>query len=74
MSEWQPIETAPDDGSHFVAWFTTSYGGFAHICAIDKFRGERRISSTWAYYSEAPDMSNVTHWMPLPKPPKNELK
>ena len=58
MSDWQPIETAPkdgtdvllyEDGEQYVArWFKTDGGQF---------------------FNEAEYQHNPTHWMHLPNPP-----
>ena len=64
MSEWQPIETAPKDGSVFIIGRDDSehhaYSGTAY----------------WlnGYFRDSADMPSVrwvapTHWMPLPTPP-----
>ena len=60
MSEWQPIETAPRDGSDVLIWCDTGKICIAHF-----------DYATFAWWSdlstrECPD---PTHWMPLPAPP-----
>jgi hypothetical protein len=67
--EWQPIETAPKDGSQIdvfvlhrgrvcnVRW---SLNGCWSEYALDDFDG-----TSWQKLDGLP-----THWMPLPKPPK----
>lgn len=63
MSEWQPIETAPKDGTKVLGWdggtMTTvewyELGGYWSLLAV----------GAWAEDSEWVP----THWMPLPEPP-----
>lgn len=70
MSEWKPISTAPNREDVLV--FSTEYG----ICIA------RRATDEWSrdlgyaadveeafYLNEAKD-AGLTHWMPLPEPPK----
>jgi hypothetical protein len=77
MSEWQPIETAPKDGTVIDVWLgdasasdrqfyctgeTRRAPGWAWV--VDKWRpvlAEGRVLSTFV---------QPTHWMPLPAPPK----
>ena len=65
MSEWQPIETAPDDGRAFLAiniydcqWICTKLDG--RIIGV----GEAACSAAVGVARLA------THWQPLPEPPK----
>ena len=65
MSDWQPIETAPMDGTE-VLLFGDRFDS-AYLCAFHD--GE------WKYAGRYPDcwdggIVNPTHWMPLPAPPK----
>ena len=61
--EWQPIETAPKDGTSALifapfgiveAWFCGDDGSYQWVCYDDKFQL---------------DEHEPTHWMPLPAPP-----
>lgn len=68
MIEWQPIETAPRDGTAIL--------GFNHHCFVTAWRtlyttalrGEK--ASWWdTKYPTGEHMEfQPTHWMPLPKP------
>lgn len=62
---WQPIETAPKDGSPILGYakkeYTTiewSIGGYWTLCIC----GEHASDGEWW----------PTHWMPLPQPPKTK--
>lgn len=68
MSAWQPIETAPKDGTTIL--ILVSYGGKRrpaithwndHFQEWDRFLGES------PYYM--PFTEGVTHWMPIQEPP-----
>ena len=67
--EWQPIETSPKDGTQIIAWCADGQAAIAeYYAAPDGFCGweighssdGRRMILSVA----------VTHWMPLPEPPK----
>ena len=62
MRQWQPIETAPKDGTIVLLWGT--YGSM--MCANSKpIVGW--FSRGW--WTERMTLSHVTHWMPLPDAP-----
>lgn len=62
MSEWQPIETAPKDGTIVLL-----YDGAYPIAGFFDFGGwipaDVDLQDMWPQIE-------VTHWMPLPEPPK----
>jgi hypothetical protein len=73
--EWQPIETAPKDGTHILVYFGPGCGiyqcfwseepfgkGIGSWCVTDNKYEDRPLRG----YSEGAD----SHWMPLPEPPK----
>lgn len=71
MSEWQPIEKAPRDGTRILCWDGRSvemtwWSRASHI----RFYGwvDLEISSL----DEVEIGARPTHWMPLPEPPKGE--
>ena len=73
MTEWQPMETAPKDGTAILAWPICGGGfyspeGEAQIAYV--MRWEER-KSIWVEASGEEYMQcSPTHWMPLPPPPK----
>ena len=66
-SEWQPIETAPKDGTRVLV-FSTHYGiGVASWNAM--------CNEWWIEPSdrlEDPEIALLIHWRPLPKSPYGE--
>jgi hypothetical protein len=60
MSEWQPIETAPNDAAD-VLFYCEPYRKFG---VGDSFG----ILS--CFITEDGSIFHPTHWMPLPEPPK----
>ncbi len=67
MSEWQPIETAPKDGTP-VDIFRPSWGGewCTDMCRVDLGDGNVFYEQTKSGPSCVRD---APHWMPLPNPP-----
>ncbi len=61
MSEWQPIETAPKDGTVVLLYCGGKEVVSARHYANDCWTPEHDMAQgvTWA-----------THWMPLPAPPQ----
>lgn len=64
MSKWKPIETAPKDGTRFLA-FEKSDDYQHYECWW------REDFSNWSGWQDDWDSEpNPTHWMPLPEPPE----
>jgi len=60
VSEWQPIETAPDDGTDILV-----VGGMHRKATI------RSADSGWWRKAKADGLQSLpTHWQPLPNPPE----
>lgn len=66
MGEWRSMDTAPKDGTEFLAFWSYSTGIFKYIQPM-KWVDERFVIS-WDHDDEI----NPTHWMPLPKPPEEQ--
>lgn len=81
MKNWQPIETAPKDGTKVLIWeqysrtpVVTSYSGYTNKWG--------QVVGSWSACKEHYDVDGdawltdrlyqdlITHWMPLPEPPK----
>lgn len=66
--EWQPIETAPKDGSEILLFCPDDE---PQVVAGNYYRPAK----CWMYADQlmnevSPDGCQPTHWMPLPEPPK----
>jgi hypothetical protein len=59
---WQPIETAPKDGSNFLQYSPRRGVTMNHWHA---FKTEEGGCLNHIVFNDMP-----THWMPLPEPPK----
>lgn len=60
--EWQPIDTAPKDGTLFMAWCPKSK------LSLMVFNNPIE-SETWSLTGPSYVVPEPTHWMPLPSPP-----
>lgn len=71
MSEWQPIETAPRDGTSVLLYGPYQWEDYdsrtveagAVVGYFDGYRWRLDNANPYA------DYCNATHWMPLPAPP-----
>lgn len=75
VSGWQPIETAPEDGTEFLAYYPEGkidddYENWIPVvaivktderCDLDRLEGNTYFMTPYG---------NPTHWMPLPPPPE----
>ena len=81
MTNWQPIETAPKDGTWILVYappkeyirdtrqmYLATWESLYYNCAKEWAYGQNGYEH--AFRSGAYD---VTHWMPLPKPPVAEV-
>jgi len=78
--QWQPIETAPKDGTTVLLWWRSEFAGDVvdwWACGEWKVFGDG--SKGWigeSFYTSEPDFwtrliaARPTHWMPLPSPPQ----
>jgi hypothetical protein len=57
MADWQPIETAPKDGTWVLSW------GAHHGIGIARHNG------LFAHMTGVSGWDGSTHWQPLPDPP-----
>jgi hypothetical protein len=62
---WQPIETAPKDGTTVDLWSGHHQRRWADCCWND---------GKWWVYNNGyePYEFDPTHWMPLPEPPQSK--
>lgn len=67
MSQWQPVESAPKDGTLILAFLPES--------ALMKIVFARWDDEFACWYDDKGESAfpidvEVTHWMPLPEPPE----
>lgn len=84
MSEWQPIDTAPKDGTEVLGWrydfgiLLIRWDAPINFCTEDEINSldtESAESYDWfcADFISGGRLEGYeipTHWMPLPEPPK----
>ena len=70
--QWQPIETAPKDGTHVWAFWPATYTN-DNAAQTETWFAPRivREGECWqSAFEEAADDNSPTYWMPLPEAPK----
>jgi hypothetical protein len=78
MSEWQPIETAPKDGTRVLitggvwmdtrlAWPFDNQKALTHVEIAQYLEGDGFVISDFS--DGTYEIAKPTHWMPLPAPP-----
>lgn len=84
MGKWQPIESAPKDGTIIDVWLEESLSDIKFYCSSrpvhlkDAQYGGRSAGWLWKNGKFRPYLVGLnmpvfvipTHWMPLPEPPK----
>lgn len=61
---WQPIETAPRDGTSVLGYWRIEAGITDYIQPIRYFNG------AWLHDWDHSEQVFATHWMPLPERPE----
>ena len=75
MSEWQPIETAPRDGTEIIARMGTATPPYCESMYFVPFDDDESDGMWhWTQDGDAPAINKPTHWMPLPSPPARALE
>ena len=64
---WQPIETAPKDGSVFLGYWL---GKMRDCSALQREDGVIWTFGAFSFHEEMRKGNIPTHWMPLPPPPE----
>lgn len=70
MSEWQPIETAPKDGTA-VLIFAPATSELDAVIQVAHFtrNGYPSVNRWVEFHGEGYETYEPTHWMALPSPP-----
>jgi hypothetical protein len=64
LNQWRPIESAPRDRRHILAWFPECLCTFSVVW----HEGDWHFAGAGLVYHGKP-----THWQPLPEPPRANL-
>lgn len=76
---WQPIETAPKDGTRIVVWDSTLNTFLDLVWVNTKRHLEFPVEAEWQYvdnywYSLTPEPKpKPTHWLPITPPTKESI-
>jgi hypothetical protein len=73
LPQWRPIETAPKDGTHVLAFWPSIYDA-ENATQSESWFGPRwsdlNAECVWQTAYEYGDELTPTHWMPLPETPQ----
>jgi hypothetical protein len=69
--EWQPIETAPRDGTRLLCVWACAWGPMVYEGWCQGIGTARDGGDFWRSHSLVPVSGRPTHWMALPPPPQS---
>lgn len=67
--QWQPIETAPRDGTEIILGAWDEEGKFITVANARWVENYEATKEFWHDIEGSFKQEDVTHWMPLPQPP-----
>lgn len=67
VTAWQPMSTAPRDGTRVLVWSATERA--YHVLSFDNSPPPGWMSQAGDYVVFE-DQESLSHWMPLPAPPR----
>ena len=67
--EWQPIETAPRDGTRVILAALDEF----YVRVAEGYFDDEWFWSTDSYRELGREGISPTHWMPLPEPPNTKM-
>lgn len=75
-NEWQPIETAPMDGTVFLGLLYDGHNNYAEYSIVSWYKaGQKFIAEgggTFVCDDYDEHLEIISYWMPLPTPPKEQ--
>jgi hypothetical protein len=77
---WEPIETAPKDGTHVILYFAGWKPQIGSYCVSEYYRNGKldhrteRWFGSWVSLAPISKDPEPTHWMPLPKAPVDDAE
>ena len=70
MNDWQPIETAPRDGTAVLGYIPSKRGAYLARQDVVPIHWSGWGGGVWDNSTSGHHIvEEVTHWMPLPEPP-----
>jgi hypothetical protein len=68
---WQPIETAPKDGTQIIGFCPSAYQGKGGQFMLIFAPSEARPEGRWCFPGNTYGGMRPTHWMPLAEKPRD---
>lgn len=74
VQQWQPIESAPRDGTPILVCYADQYDTNGFLPAAVRFRSYHPNAKGKEEFrtSNGTKVEVITHWMPLPSPPTQD--